>query len=156
MTETKRQTIKRKVAAGEKRNADHSADAGRTTIVDRAGERAIEAKDRFFEFAKDHPIATVAGGVAVGILVSGLFRGSPTRKLGKRAGKLANVGAELAMAYAAQALAATEPARKEAAGKLSDLGDAALSYGKSGSETAQEVARTAGKRIARAIHGRFN
>jgi hypothetical protein len=60
------------------------------------------------------------------------------------------------MAYAAQALAASEPARKEAAEKLGDLGETALKYGKSGTDTATEVARTAGKRIARAIHGRFN
>lgn len=136
--------------------AAHTGDKGRTTVVDRAGERAIEAKDRLAAFAKDHPVATVVGGVALGILVSGLFRGSPTRKLGKQAKGLASVGAELAVAYAAQALAATEPARKDAAEKLGDLGETALKYGKSGSESAQEVARTAGKRIARAIHGRFN
>lgn len=156
MAETKRQQIKSKVAAGEKRNAQRGADDGRTTIVDRAGERAIETKDRFVEFAKDHPVATIAGGVALGILVSGLFRGSPTRKMGKKAGELASVGAELAMAYAAQALAAAEPARKDAAEKLGELGDAALKYGKTGSDAAQDVARSAGKRIARAIHGRFN
>ncbi|MEO7551754.1 MAG: hypothetical protein ABIT09_11510 [Croceibacterium sp.] len=156
MAETKRTQIKRKVEAGEKRNADHSSDNGRTTIVDRAGERTLEAKDRFFAFAKDHPLAAVAGGLAIGVLISSAFRGSPTRKMGKHASKLANVGAELAMAYAAQALAATEPARKDAAEKLGELGDAALKYGKSGGDTAQEVARTAGKRIARAIHGRFN
>src|SRR5437868_2250102 len=156
MAEAKRQQIQKKVAAGVKRNNDR----GRTTVVDRVGERALEAKDRFTEFAKEHPITTIAGGVALGFLVSSLFRGSPTRKLGKQAGKqaskLASVGAELAMAYAAQALAASEPARKEAADKLGELGETALKYGKTGSETATEVARTAGKRIARAIHGRFN
>lgn len=156
MVEAKRQQIRKKVAAGQARNDDR----GRTTIVDRAGERAIEAKDRFVDFAKEHPVATVVGGVALGVLVSGLFRGSPTRKFGKQAGKqaskLATVGAELAMAYAAQALAATEDARKAGADKLGDLGETALKYGKSGSDAATDVARTAGKRIARAIHGRFN
>ena len=152
MAEAKRQQIKQKVAAGVARNNDR----GRTTIVDRMGERAIEAKDRFAEFAKEHPIATVTGGIAVGILVSGLFKRSPTRKMGERASKLAAIGAELAAAYAAQAFAATEDSRKAATDKLGDLGETALKYGKSGSETATEVARTAGKRIARAIHGRFN
>jgi hypothetical protein len=156
MAEPKRQQIKRKVEAGVARNNDR----GRTTVVDRVGERAIEARDRFTVFAKQHPIATVAGGVALGILISGMFRGSPTRKLGKEAGKqaskLASVGAELAMAYAAQALAVSDEARKAGTDKLGELGESALKYGKSGSETATEVARTAGKRIARAIHGRFN
>jgi hypothetical protein len=156
MAEAKRQQIQKKVAAGVARNNDR----GRTTVVDRVGERALEAKDRFTEFAKEHPITTIAGGVALGILVSSLFRGSPTRKLGKEAGKqaskLAAVGAELAMAYAAQALAASEETRKAGAEKLGELGETALKYGKSGTDTATEVARTAGKRIARAIHGRFN
>ncbi|MEO6040644.1 MAG: hypothetical protein ABIP41_01975 [Croceibacterium sp.] len=136
--------------------APHTQDKGRTTVIDRAGERAIETRDRLAAFAKDHPVATVVGGLALGVLVSGLFRGSPTRKLGKQARGLASVGAELAVAYAAQALAASEPVRKEAANRLGDLGDTALKYGKSGSETAQDVARSAGKRIAKAIHSRFN
>jgi hypothetical protein len=152
MAEAKRQ--KKSSSGSAKVNRDN--DQGRTTVFDRVGERALEGKDRLAQFAKDHPVATVAGAVAVGVLVSSLFRGSPTRKLGKRAGKLAEVGTELAMAYAAQALAATEPVRKEAADKLGDLGESALKYGKSGGDAATEVARSAGKRIARAIHGRFN
>jgi hypothetical protein len=152
MAEQKRQRIQKKVAAGVARNNDK----GRTTMVDRMGERALEAKDRFTEFAKEHPVTTIAGGVAIGILVSAMFRRSPTRKLGAQAKGLASVGAELAMAYAAQALAASEDTRKAGTEKLGELGETALKYGKSGTEAATEVARTAGKRIARAIHGRFN
>lgn len=152
MAETKREQLKDKVNAGIQRNNDK----GRTTIVDRMGERAIEAKDRLTDFAREHPITTVAGAVAVGVLVSGLFRGSPTRKLGKRASKLAGVGAEVAMAYAAQALSAAEEARKPVGDKLGDLGDTAVSYGKSGTDAATKAARDAGKRIAKAIHGRLN
>src|SRR5688500_3188838 len=98
MTEAKRKTLKQKVSAGEQRNQDR----GRTTVVDRAGERAIEAKDKFVEFAKEHPIATVAGGLALGILVSSLFKRSPTRKVAGRAAGIAAIGAELALAYAQQ------------------------------------------------------
>ena len=123
MTEAKRQTLKDKVAAGQARNRD----MGRTTIVDRAGEAAIEAKDKFVEFAKEHPIATVAGGVALGFLVSGLFKRSPTRKLGgaaaKRAGTIAALGAEFALAYAQQAMTAANEAGREGASKLGELGE---------------------------------
>ena len=152
MAETKREQLKGRVQAGVKRNDDK----GRTTIVDRMGERAIEAKDRFTDFAREHPITTVAGALAIGVLVSGMFRGSPTRKIGKRASKLAGVGAEMAMAYAAQALAAADEARGPVGEKLTDLGETALGYGKSGSEAATKAARDAGKRIAKAIHGRLN
>ena len=159
MVESKRQELKDKVQAGVKRNDDR----GRTTIVDRMGERAIEAKDKFAGFARAHPITTVAGALALGVLVSGMARRSPTRKLGKQASKLAGVGAEMAMAYAAQALAMAEEAGKpvgsslgELGGTLSELGGTALGYGKSGSEAATKAARDAGKRIAKAIHGRLN
>ena len=152
MADTKREQLKGKVNAGVQRNNDK----GRTTIVDRVGERAIEAKDRLTDFAKEHPITTVAGAVAIGVLVSSLFRGSPTRKMGKRASKLAGVGAEMAMAYAAQALAAADEARGPAGEKLSELGETALGYGKGGSEAATKAARDAGRRIAKAIHGRLN
>ena len=122
MTEAKRTQLKQKVAAAQKRNEDR----GRTTIVDRAGERAIEAKDKFTAFAREHPIATVAGGLAAGILISALFKRSPTRKIGNRAAKaasgLAATGAEFALGYALQAWEAANEA-----GRASDVGEKELS-----------------------------
>jgi hypothetical protein len=167
MTEAKRQQLKDKVAAGQARNRD----MGRTTIVDRAGEKAIEAKDKFFEFAKEHPIATVAGGVAVGILVSGLFKRSPTRKLGnaaaKRAGTIAALGAEFALAYAQQAMTAANEAGRDGAHRLGELGEtvgetarstgrAALDRAGDLTETARVVTRGAGKRLGKALRSRIN
>lgn len=156
MAEGKRQEIKEKVAKGIARNQDR----GRTTIVDRAGERAIEAKDRFIEFAKEHPIATVAGGVALGVLVSGLFRGSPTRKAAKRAGSraagLAAIGAELALGYAQQALAAADDARKAGADKLGDLGETVADRARDGGSAAHKIARSAGERLSKALQDRLN
>ena len=120
MTEAKRTQLKQKVAAAQKRNEDR----GRTTIVDRAGERAIEAKDKFTAFAREHPIATVAGGLAAGILISALFKRSPTRKIGNRAAKaasgLAATGAEFALGYALQAWEAANEAGRASAEKLEE------------------------------------
>jgi hypothetical protein len=178
MTEAKRKTLKQKVAAGQARHQDK----GRTTIVDRAGEQAIETKDKFVAFAKKHPITTVAGGLALGVLVSTLFKRSPTRKAaGKAADKaagLAAVGAEFALAYAQQAMAAAGEASRTGADKLGDLGDtlgtsarglgrdAAASArglgrdaaGKAGDlgETARDMARDAGKRLGEALRNRIN
>ena len=91
MTDAKRKNIERKVTAAKSRN---EARAEGPSLADRAGETAIAAKDKFTAFARQHPIATVAGGLAVGILVSGLFRGSPTRKAGRSIGaKAARIGA---------------------------------------------------------------
>lgn len=163
MSEAKRTQLKQKVAAAQKRNADR----GTTTIVDRAGERAIEAKDKFVEFVREHPVATVAGGLALGVLISGLFKRSPTRKLGNRAaktaGSLAAIGAELALAYAQQALTAASEAGKAGADKLEDLGATARDAGREAAGRANEIGdaarsatRDARKRIGKAIHDRLN
>src|SRR5690606_31788622 len=81
----------------------------------------------FTAFAREHPVLTVAGGLAAGVLISAMFRGSPTRKAGKkigsRAAALAAIGAELAMNYAQQAWEAAEEARRTGATKLEGLGD---------------------------------
>lgn len=167
MTDARRETLKEKIAAGQARNRD----MGRTTIVDRAGEAAIEAKDRFVEFAKEHPIATVAGGLALGVLVSSLFKRSPTRKLGnaaaKRAGTIAALGAEFALAYAQQAMAVANEAGREGAHRLGEFGETVGSsarstgraaVGRAGdlTEAARVVTRDAGKRLGKALRSRIN
>ena len=165
MPDARRKTLKSKVEAGQARNKAKSETT--TTMFDRAGEAAIEAKDKFTAFAKEHPIATVAGGLAIGILVSGLFKRSPTRKVAgkaaKRASKLAAIGAELAMAYAAQAMEAANEAGKVGASRLDGLGDAARSAGKSAAHRAgdaRDVALAAtseaGRRLGKAIRSRIN
>jgi hypothetical protein len=155
MAETKRQQTKDKVEAGQARNRAK----GKGTALDRAGETAIEAKDRFAAFAREHPIATVAGGLAVGVLISGLFKGSPTRKLGEKVGTraagLAAIGTELALAYAQQAMDAADHAGRKGAHKLGDLGDTIGSTARSLRRSGSDTADSASKRIARALHGRF-
>lgn len=163
MTDAKRTQLKQKVAKAQKRNADR----GRTTLVDRAGERAIEAKERFTTFAREHPLATVAGGLAVGVLVSGLFKRSPARKIGRKAaktaGNLATLGADLMLVYAQQALEAANEARHAGAEKLEELGGTARDIGRDASERASDLGdaaraatRDAGKRLGKMLGDRFN
>lgn len=163
MTDAKRQTLKEKVATGQARVKQRANGENTTTIVDRAGEKAIEAKDKVFSFAKEHPIATVAGAVVVGALISTLFKRSPTRqvanKAASRASGLAVVGAQLALAYAQQAMSAA----KAGAEKLDGVGDGARDLGRDAAgragkigESAAVAARDAGKRLAQAWRDRSN
>jgi ElaB/YqjD/DUF883 family membrane-anchored ribosome-binding protein len=174
MDDSKRTQLKEKVASAEKRNEDR----GRTTIVDRAGERAIGAKDEFIRFAREHPLATVAGGLAIGVLVSGLFKRSPTRKIGRKAaktaGNLATMGAELAVIYARQALEAANEAGHAGAEKLEELGSAARDAAREArrdashrasdlghrasdlGDAARTATRDAGKRLGKMLGDRFN
>ena len=127
MTDAKRQEIREKVAAGEARQQARGVETGNGAFLDRAGEQAIEAKDRVTAFVREHPIATVAGAVAVGVLISGMFRGSPTRRVGSaaasKAAGLAALGAELAASYAQRALDAAGDAGRASADRIDDLGD---------------------------------
>jgi hypothetical protein len=153
MAETKRNRIKTKVAAAESRN---QARAEAPALARRVGEKAVEAKDKFAAFAREHPIATVAGGIAVGVIVSSLFRGSPTRKAGRRLGQramgLAALGAELAVAYAQQAMEAANEARQSGAERLDGWSEDAVDY----VAGARSSARNAGQAIAQAVRDRLN
>jgi hypothetical protein len=153
MPEAKRNQIKRKVAAAESRN---QARAAAPSFTERAGEKAVEARDKFTAFARKHPIATVVGGLAVGILVSGLFRGSPTRKAGRKLGEkavsLAALGAELAVAYAQQAMEAASEARDAGADRLGGWSEDAAEYVASARDTVRET----GKSITQALRDRLN
>jgi len=153
MAEAKRNQIEKKVAAARSRNQSRAEAPG---LPERAGERAIEAKDKLAAFAREHPIATVVGGVAIGVLVSGLFRGSPTRRagkdLGKKAAGLAAIGAELALAYAQQAMEAAGEAREAGADALGNWSEDAADYVASARETVRET----GKSFAQALRDRLN
>ena len=161
MAEAKRKTIKKKVAAAEKRNAERSE----RTFLDRAGEGAIEAKDKFTAFAKEHPVATLAGGLAIGVLIAGRFKGprQAAIKGGTKAAGLAAIGAELAMAYAAKALDAAKEAGSEGADWLGETGKTLGSKAREFSSEASDYAGTArdsamrnGRSAAKAIRGRLN
>ena len=57
MPDAKRQNIKRKVTAAKSRN---QARAEPPSFADRAGEKAIEAKDKFTAFAKKHALKRIS------------------------------------------------------------------------------------------------
>ena len=153
MADAKRSNIRKKVTAAKSRNQSR---AQAPSMTDRAGEKALAAKDKFTAFAKEHPITTVAGALALGVLVSGFFRGSPTRKagrkLGQRAAGLAALATELAVAYGQQAMEKAGEARETGADKLGDWSEDAADYVAS----ARAAARETGRSITKALRDRLN
>jgi ElaB/YqjD/DUF883 family membrane-anchored ribosome-binding protein len=153
MADAKRSNIRKRVTAAKSRNKSR---AQAPSMTDRAGEKAIAAKDKFTAFAKEHPITTVAGALALGVLVSGFFRGSPTRKagrkLGQRAAGLAALATELAVAYGQQAMEKAGEARETGADKLGDWSEDAADYVAS----ARAAARETGRSITKALRDRLN
>ena len=116
----KRDQLRARIEAGERRNEER-------TIMDQAKDVADSAID----FAKKHPVATVAGAVAVGLAIGAMTRRG--RDLGRRGGSLASYAADAAIAYGLSMI--------EGAGdKFEDLSDAAGTQ-------ARRVKRDAGYRL---------
>ena len=76
-TNDKRAELKSKVDAAQKRNQEREQ---QRTL----GDYARDARDEATSFIKEHPITTIAGGIAVGVLVASVVPG-PGRRLRKKA-----------------------------------------------------------------------
>lgn len=143
-TETRRQELRERIEAGEERNAVRSELAA----------KALEARDQAVGFAKQHPVAVVAGGVALGLLVGALT--PKGRLLGKRAGKWVAMLAEVGAVYAADILTKAGDVAETGIDKIGDIGGtvgtAARSAGReieSRAASAGGSARSIGKRLTR-------
>lgn len=140
MTEAKRQEIKDRITTAQARNAERDGQPLSEVI----GEKAVAAKDNFTAFAREHPLATVAGGLAIGVLISAMFKNSPTRRAGRYAGSraagLASLGSEMVSGFAHSVMERAAGARDTGAELAEDAADSARS-----------TARTIGETIARAL-----
>lgn len=125
----KRENLREKIEAAERRNDERTA-----------ADYAIEARDRATAFVKDHPIATIAGGVALGVIVASLVPG-PGRRMRKKAtakgSALAAMLTELGIAYGTSMLDNIGDAARSGQDRLEDLGD-------SMGDTARSIRREAG------------
>lgn len=159
--EEKRAELRGKIEAAEARNEQRS-------FADQA--RAVQ--EGATDFVKAHPLATLAGALAVGAVIAAIVPG-PGRRLRKKAAKrgsaLAGMLTELGIAYGTQLLESAGEAARSGHDRLEDLsdtiGDSARSarreadYLASGaSDTARILKRKVGKkasRAARKLHQRL-
>lgn len=128
----KRTELKNKIEAAEKRNADRSF-----------GDYARDARDGATSFVKEHPIATIAGGLAIGVIIASLIPG-PGRRMRKKASArgavMAAALADLALAYGSQFL--------EGAGKVAQAGgERASDLGETLGDSARSASKSAGRTI---------
>ncbi|MFA9201764.1 MAG: hypothetical protein ACEQR8_11400 [Cypionkella sp.] len=143
--DAKRTELKEKVDAAQQRNEERSL-----------GDYARNAGESATSFVKEHPITTVVGGLALGVLIASIVPG-PGRRLRKKAtarsAVLAGALADLAVTYGSQVLDSAEKAAGTGTRKLSDLGsaigDSARSAGR-GASTAAESAGDTARDIGRA------
>lgn len=104
----KRKELKQKIQAGEQRHAARSlADSARA-----AGEDTVE-------FVKRHPLATLAGAIAVGLAIGAMTK--PGRRLGKRGGAVAALITDAAIAYGMKVIQQAGSAAREGQERFGDL-----------------------------------
>ncbi len=111
----KREQLRRRIAAAEERNSDRSL-----------SDYAKDATDSVTSFAKEHPVATVAGAIGIGLAIGAMTR--PGRRAGRRAGTLATLATEAALAFGA--------------GLIDDAGDLA----RSGRQSVEDMGDTMGRK----------
>lgn len=107
----KREALRAKIEAGEQRNAERSF-----------AEQAKEAADGALEYVKANPLKSVAA-VAVGALLIGAMT-RPGRRAGRKAGALAAVATDAALAYGLGLVDAAGNAANRGQDRLAGLGNA--------------------------------
>ena len=158
--DTKREEIKARIAAAQAREEERNSQS----LVARAGETASDATDAVTGFVKKHPIASAAGGVVLGILIAGMFKGprQAAARGGAKAVGLAAVGAEIASGFANQLMDDASSLGRQGARRAGDFadsaGDRARSFGRTANhrvgdatDAARIARRETGKAIARAF-----
>ncbi|MHA6317326.1 hypothetical protein ACXYN8_06670 [Altererythrobacter sp. CAU 1778] len=108
--DAKREELERRIEEGQARQEER-------TLADKASEAAEQAT----EFVKAHPMATIGGAIAVGLLIGAMTR--PGRRLGAKGVSLASAAADLAMVYGLKALDAAEDAARYSGDRIEDIGD---------------------------------
>ncbi len=150
----KREELKNRIEAGQQRHANRSM-----------SDYARDARDSATAFVKEHPVATVVGGVAVGVIVASLVPG-PGRRVRKKATRrgsaLAAMAAEIGMAYGASLIDSLGNAARASGDRLEDLGDTigdsardlrrhASAQGSAAGEGARRLTRDVGKKTGRKV-----
>ncbi len=133
MNETTRQEIKDRIAAGEdasdeaggRRNVTVGADGLPAAELSRERSGSHEDDDDIIGFIKDHPLTTIAGALAVGVLIAGLFPSarSAARSTGVRASALGVAGTQAALAALEQVFDGAERAGQKGGETIRDAGD---------------------------------
>lgn len=146
----KREELKNRIEAGQQRHANR-------TVSD----YARDARDSATAFVKEHPVTTVVGGIAVGVIVASLVPG-PGRRMRKKATRrgsaLAAMAAEIGLAYGASLIDSLSDAARASGDRLDDLGETigdgardlrrqATAQGHAASEGARSVARKTGRKV---------
>lgn len=129
-SQAKRDELNNRIAAGQDRNR-------RRDIASQARDAAGKAT----EFAKEHPVATVVGGLAIGLLLGSMTRKG--RSVGRRAGGFASSATDAALAFGLGLLDDAGQAARHGKDALGDMGEKIAFKGRQAKRDADYYTRSA-------------
>lgn len=140
-TADNREKLRNKIANSQARNA---------------ARQAADLRDNAAQFVSTHPFASLAGAIAVGVVLGSLLPKSTGRKLGKGAVGMGSFLAKIGASYAQHAWTAAREAKKVTAEQIESLDEtimdstAGLRHDvKRIAEKASDGSRNAGKAVTR-------
>lgn len=105
--------------------------------------------DKVVAFVKEHPVLTVAGGIAVGLAVSALLPRKGSRKLAKRAFGLAEVAGSAALTLGRNFTEKAEEAGSKAGKRAGILSHQAEKFGESAADKVSHLGHAAMEQAGR-------
>lgn len=105
--------------------------------------------EKVVQFVKEHPVLTIAGGVAAGLLISSVLPRRANRGLSKRALRLAEAGAAAALSFGHDTLDKAEDGGLLARKKAKVLARQAEKFGERASARAEKLGAVAAERAER-------
>ncbi len=110
----KRDLLRERIEAGERRNQERTL-----------GDYAKDTADSVTNFAKEHPVATVAGAIGIGLAIGAMTR--PGRRVAKqgavKTGAMAALVSEAVMTFGAGLMDDMTDAARNSGDALEDFGD---------------------------------
>jgi hypothetical protein len=113
----------------------------------------VTPSEKALSFVKEHPVLTIAGGLAAGLLISTLIPRRANRGLTKRALRFAEAGAAAALSFGQDTLDKAEDGGVVARKKAKILGKQAEKFGGRAAAQAEKLATLAAER-AETLSGR--
>lgn len=141
----KAKRIKAKIAASTERSSGKAPPRSDATRKEKVRPENDE-RSLFTRTLEDHPLALLAGGVALGAVAAALVPASVTRKLGSRAFGLAALIGEATALYGGKALEKGSQAARASQDRLEDLGETAADYSADARTRAIELGTLAARR----------
>jgi hypothetical protein len=149
VSDAKADRIRAKISASQARSrGEGTPRKAKPKAKDTASRPRSDDRGFIARAVEDHPLALVAGGLALGAIAAALIPAAAGRKLGQRVLGLATVAGELGALYGHRAWDAAAEGARAGQDKLEDFGEVLAEQSADARRKAAELGSIAGKRAS--------